>query len=173
MNAAPRPLGRSRRLPAALAVAALALSGSVGLAQTPTAGVASHPAHIHAGTCADLGDIVVPLDDIAGPDAAAGRRGPETAIPIKTSETVVDLPLEEILAGDHAINVHLSADEIGTYIACGDIGGVVHEDEDGQSELEIGLGELNDSGYAGVAWLGTDGDQTEVAVVLIEAMATD
>ena len=50
--------------------------------------------------------------------------------------------------GDYAINVHLSADEIDTYIACGDIGGVVTTDEgEDQPELIIGLGELNDSGY--------------------------
>jgi len=42
------------------------------------------------------------------------------------------------------------------------------EDEDGGNTLIIGLGELNDSGYSGVAWLGESGNQTEVAVQLIQ-----
>ena len=79
------------------------------------------------------------------------------------------MPLQEIIDGGHAINVHLSADEIDTYIACGDIGGVVTTDEgEEEHELIIGLGELNDSGHTGIAWLGAEGDQTRVAVHLVE-----
>ena len=65
------------------------------------------------------------------------------------------MPLHDIMAGGHAINVHLSAEEIDTYIACGDIGGAVPTDEgEEENELIIGLGELNDSGHTGIAWLG-------------------
>jgi plastocyanin len=128
---------------------------------------APHPAHIHAGTCAELGDVVYPLTDVAVAEGESS--GPESALPVKVSETVVDAPLQEIIDGGHAINVHLSADEIGTYIACGDIGGVVNTGEnDSDQELIIGLGELNDSGHSGVAWLGADGDQTHVAIMLLE-----
>src|SRR5215207_2266023 len=56
-----------------------------------------------------------------------------------------------------------------TSIACGDIGGVVTTDEgEGEEELVIGLGELNDSGHTGIAWLGADGDTTRVLVELVE-----
>lgn len=66
-----------------------------------------HPAHIHAGSCADLGDIVYPLTDV---DASGA------------SVTVIETSLADLLAsGPYAINIHLSADEIGTYVACGDI----------------------------------------------------
>jgi plastocyanin len=83
--------------------------------------------------------------------------------------TVVEMPLQEIIDGGHAINVHLSADEIDVYIACGDIGGVITTDEgEGEEELVIGLGELNDSGHTGIAWLGAEGDTTRVLVELIE-----
>ena len=34
--------------------------------------------------------------------------------------------------------------------------------------LIIGLGELNDSGHVGTAWLGSDGDQTQVVINLVE-----
>jgi hypothetical protein len=40
-------------------------------------------------------------------------------------------------------------------------------EEDGDA-LVFGLRELNDSGWAGVAWLGQMGDQTEVSVTLIQ-----
>jgi hypothetical protein len=64
---------------------------------------------------------------------------------------------------------HLSADEIDVYIACGDIGGVVTMDEgEEENELIIGLGELNDSGHTGIAWLAAEGDTTRVRVSLVE-----
>lgn len=66
-----------------------------------------HPAHIHSGTCTELGDVVYPLTDVD----ASGE-----------SVTVIDVPLSELqTTGPYAINIHLSADEIGTYVACGDI----------------------------------------------------
>ena len=129
----------------------------------------SHPAHIHSGTCADLGDVVLPLTDVTPIGDEAERTGATTAIPVQNSLTVVDMPLQEIIDGEYAINVHKSADEIDTYIACGDIGGVVTTDEgETEPELIIGLGELNGSGYSGIAWLGADGDQTRVAIDLAE-----
>ena len=164
-----RSLGRSPRSGAVGAFAALALFGSVGLAQNPVAGGEDgpHPAHIHAGTCDELGDVVFPLEDVAIQEGE--RSGAESALPIKTGYTLVDAPLEEIVAGGHAINVHLSGEEIEEYIACGDIGGVVTtDDEEGTDELTIALSELNGSGHVGVAWLGALGDQTEVSVTLIE-----
>jgi plastocyanin len=132
-----------------------------------------HPAHIHSGTCAELGDVVVPLTDIAHVGGDAETTGATSSIPVKSSITIVDMPLQEIIDGGHAINVHLSADEIDTYIACGDIGGAVTTDEgEEEPELIIGLGELNDSGHTGIAWLGAEGDQTRVAVHLVEPAST-
>jgi plastocyanin len=133
----------------------------------------AHPAHIHSGTCANLGDVVLPLPDVTSIGDESKRTGATTAIPVESSDSVVDMPLQEIIDGGHAINVHLSADKIDTYIACGDIGGVVSTDEgEDQPELIIGLGELNDSGYSGIAWLGADGDKTRVSVRLTEAAST-
>ena len=167
-------LGRSSRVAAVIAFAALTLVAPSSLAQgeaTPVseaqAADGPHPAHIHTGTCDTLGDVVVPLTDVMATDETT-REGPESAHPVTVSETMVDMPLQEIIDGGHAINVHLSAEEIDTYIACGDIGGAVVTDEGGRTELIIGLGELNDSGHQGVAWLGADGEQTEVVVILVE-----
>jgi plastocyanin len=153
---------RSHRFAALAALSALAFLAPALAAQDE----APHPAHIHAGTCAELGDVVFPLTDVASAEGESS--GPDSAHPVKISETEIEAPLQDIIDGGHAINVHLSADEIGTYIACGDIGGVVQDNADGRTSLIIGLGELNDSGHTGVAWLGADGDVTEVAVMLME-----
>jgi len=170
VHPAPIALGRSLRLGIVAAFAILTVSIPAGLAQTPVASPAAgdgpHPAHIHSGSCAELGDVVFPL---TGVEAVAGEAvGSESAHAVKTSTTYLDVSLDDILADEHAINVHLSDKEIGTYIACGDIGGVLVEDEDGGSNLTIALGELNDSGHSGVVWLGAAGEQTEVAITLIE-----
>jgi plastocyanin len=123
---------------------------------------ASHPAHIHSGTCDNLGDIVAPLGDVT--ELTAGESfGVPTAVLVKESETDVELPLGDILAAPHAINVHESAEAIQNYIACGDIGGRVID-----GDLVIGLRELNDSGHHGVAVLEGDDDGTDVTVYLAE-----
>jgi plastocyanin len=157
--------GRISRFASVVALSALAVVAPAIAAQD---GDEAHPAHIHAGTCAELGDVVIPLSDVAMPEGEAA--GPASAIPVELSETDVDMPLQDIIDGGHAINVHLSAAEIGTYIACGDIGGIVTEWDTGEGqELTIGLGELNDSGYFGVAWLGTTDTGTHVTIELVEA----
>jgi hypothetical protein len=157
---------------AVIAFAALPVLVSSGLAQESTpmaqAGDGPHPAHIHSGTCDTLGDVVAPLTDVAVREGE--QMGMGSGHPVKGSHTNVDMTLDEILSSEHAINVHLSAEEIDTYIACGDITGVVFVDEDdGERQLVIGLGELNDSGHVGIAYLSEDEDgTTEVAVNLIE-----
>jgi plastocyanin len=167
MNALRRSFGRSTRIGSVIALSALALLVPGLAAQDDEAEV--HPAHIHTGTCAELGDVVAPLTDIAHVGADAEMTGAASAIPVKGSVTVVDMPLQEIIDGGHAINVHESAEAIDVYIACGDIGGAVTMDEgEEENELIIGLGELNDSGHTGIAWLGAEGDQTRVAVYLVE-----
>ncbi len=174
MNRSHAMFRRSTQMAAVTALAALTLLVPASSAQTPEAEMAgaTHPVHIHAGTCAELGDVVVPLLDLAAPKGE--RSGPESAVPVTLSETMVEIPLQDIIDGGHAINVHLSADEIGTYIACGDIGGVITTDEGGRQEMMIGLAEMNGSGYSGTAWLGPseDGAQTEVSLILLEPAAT-
>ncbi len=123
---------------------------------------APHPAHIHSGTCDNLGDIVAPLSDVT--ELTAGESfGVPTAVLVKESQTDVALPLGAILAAPHAINVHESAEAIQNYIACGDIGGRVID-----GDLVIGLRELSDSGHHGVAVLDGDDDGTAVKVYLAE-----
>jgi hypothetical protein len=145
-----------------------AVSGLTVSAQdsTPAAvAMAAHPVHIHSGNCDELGEVVVPLTDLTAPEGdRVGQRN--RAAQGDTSYTNVPLTLDAILAEDHAINAHLSADQIDVYIACGEVGGVMAPD----GSLTIGLREESDSGYTGIAYLapGADGASTDVTVFLAE-----
>jgi hypothetical protein len=143
----------------------VALSGPAAWAQDATPGAAevspARPAHIHTGTCDEIGEVVAPLTDLTG--ATGGDRVGQArrAIPAESSFTSVPLTLDAILGADHVVNVHLSAEEIDTYIACGEVGGVLSP----EGAVIIGLRELNNSGFTGIAYLapGADGASTDVS----------
>ena len=64
------------------------------------------PAHIHPGTCDELTpQPKFPLENV--------RDG--------VSKTVVPAPLDELFAGNLAVNLHKSNDDLKTYTACVDI----------------------------------------------------
>src|SRR5688500_2644881 len=93
MNTSQRTFGRTLRLGSVAALTALALLRPGLAAQDDEAEV--HPAHIHSGTCAELGDVVAPLTDIAAIGGDLERSGATSAIPVKSSTSVVDMPLQE------------------------------------------------------------------------------
>lgn len=151
-----------------LALVASVVPGAMAQDATPVAtpvaaAVIARPVHIHSGDCVTLGEIVAPLNDLTAP-VGEGAGQAEEASPAESSFTVVPMTLDAILGADHAINVHLSADQIGTYIACGELGGVT----DINGALIVGLREQNASGYTGIAFLspGVDGASTEVSVFI-------
>jgi len=134
-----------------------------------------HPAHIHTGQCPAPGDVVFPLNDLGGDNATNGTpmatepMGSTSAVPVDLSMTTVDSALNDLLDGNHAIVVHESKENIQNYILCGDLGGTVI----GGTDLAIGLSQLNDSGYSGVAWLHDNGDGTTgVTVFATEVSAS-
>ncbi len=154
-----------RTMPAKASIAMVAvLVGAGVLAGAVRAqGDPPHPVHVHSGSCDDLGDIVVPLDDVVAV-AEGTLEGAGSAVPVMLSDTEVDLPLAAILAAPHAINVHESAENIGEYVACGDIGGRVID-----GKLAIGLQEINGSDLSGVAVLeADDDDETDITIYLTE-----
>src|SRR5215217_5458753 len=155
-----------------LAAGLFVIGGIGGSAQdaTPSGGSGHvHPAHIHLGTCDALDpNPTFPLTDVASvPDASSGEADSATAIPVERSMTTVDATVEDLRSGGYAINIHQSAEDIGTYIACGNLSGVI----DDSGTLVVGLGELNDSGYSGVAILTEQGEQTNVSVYLTEELS--
>jgi hypothetical protein len=150
---------------ALLAVVALTIPSASAQDATPVAQVTSpsRPAHIHSGNCVELGDVVVPLNDLAAPVGEEVGQADEAA-QAESSFTTVPMTLDAILGADHAINVHLSTEQIETYIACGEIGGFI----DASGSIVIGLREESSSGYTGIAFLspGADGASTDVSVFI-------
>ena len=64
------------------------------------------PAHIHTGTCDNLGGVKYPLKSVVD----------------GTSETVIpNVTLATFSKGEWAINVHKSTSDLKTYVACGNI----------------------------------------------------
>ena len=160
---------------AALA-ASLGLGGAMGLAAQDATPVNGHPAHIHAGTCAELDPVPVadlynllPLgverDDDGEVSEQPEVRGTLTVGALTYSETDdIEFEWDAMLGSPHAIVVHESEDHMDTYIACGDIGGVVFDDGD---DMVIGLKPVGDSGFSGIAFLSSDDDgEVDVDVYL-------
>lgn len=157
-----RPLA----LGATLAVAGAALAGGAVSAQEMME-MTPHPAHIHAGTCPAPGEVVAPLTDVGAP-MDGEMMGQATYLPVETSTTSVPLGLADVFAGDHAIVVHASADDMATSVLCGDIGGAAM----GGTTLAIGLAPVADPAYHGVATLTDGGDgSTTVTIYLTHAAA--
>lgn len=72
---------------------------------------ATHPWHIHAGTCGSDGGIV-------GPETAYK---PLTVDAQGNAEVTITLPFSTPTQGDYFVNVHKSPTELGTIIACGSL----------------------------------------------------
>ena len=83
------------------------LGGKTGVeVHVNTAGNLDMPAHIHPGTCDNL--------------------TPQPKFPLENvkdgvSKTVVPVPIDELFAGNLAVNIHKSNDDLKTYTACVDI----------------------------------------------------
>jgi hypothetical protein len=83
------------------------------LQNTPAGG--QHPAHIHFNTAAEGGGIAITLGTVNGDTGTS-------SINFKTLDDGSAITYEELLDFDGYINVHLSAEELGTIVAQGDIG---------------------------------------------------
>ncbi len=92
----------------------------VTLAVTGTAEGGDHPAHIHYNSAAEGGAIAISLANVAG---ATGMS--KTSVMMTNNN--VPISYEDLIAFDGYINVHLSAEELGTIVAQGDIGANVAE----------------------------------------------
>jgi plastocyanin len=161
---------RGRLIVTAVIAGGMFLAGGLASAAqdaTPAATGDDHPAHIHVGACDNLDPnptyMLTDVKPIAGSSASSG---PAAAIPVEESVTTVDAPLDTLATGGYAINIHHSAADIGTYIACGNLTGTV-----ANGMLIVGLGELNDSGHSGIAVLTEKGNQTDVTVYLAQGLS--
>lgn len=64
------------------------------------------PAHVHEGTCADLKGPVYMLTNLVDGKSTTMLKG---------------VTVDKLLGGTYAINVHASADDLGKYVACGNL----------------------------------------------------
>ena len=85
----------------------------INLENTPDGG--QHPAHIHFNTAAEGGGIAITLGTV---DGSTGM----STINFNQLNDGTAITYEDLLDYDGYINVHLSADELGTIVAQGDIG---------------------------------------------------
>lgn len=158
----------------------LGLAVATALAITGGLGASAHEAHgkpalLQTGTCDALGGAAFTLigvgaeEDADGlPIAPATTVGPESAAVLSTSTSTVDVTVEQIVDGGHAIVVYASDEEMDNPIACGAVGGIQLGDD-----LVVGLDPVGDDGMSGVALLRTSGTQATVTIVLSESAVGD
>lgn len=83
------------------------------LENTPDGGM--HPAHIHFNTAVEGGDIALTLTAV---DGGTG----ESSTPVTALDDGTAITYAELLEYNGYINIHLSAEELGTLVGQGDIG---------------------------------------------------
>ncbi|MGI9532514.1 hypothetical protein [Lutimonas sp.] len=107
------------------------------LENTPEGGV--HPAHIHDGNALEGGGIAVSLTPVDGTTGISSTH-------IASLDDGTALSYDDIMVYNGYINVHLSAEELATIVAQGDIGG----NELNGSETMYMLGEKDAPGISGM-----------------------
>jgi hypothetical protein len=140
----------------------LLASGPIGLAQQASP---PRPSHIHEGDCDEPGGVIqglTPLTVPSGPTA-----GNSDAVLAEAAFSSIPLSVDDMLASDHSLKVHLSAEQIDVYLVCGDIGGAL----DADGALIVGLKEQDGSGYTGIAYLVPNASgQTSVSVMIAKVL---
>lgn len=68
---------------------------------------AAQPTHVHVGTCGKI--KAAPEYPLVNTEDGKG------------TTVLKGVTIEQLLKGDYAINVHKSADDLGTYVSCGNI----------------------------------------------------
>jgi hypothetical protein len=133
------------RLRTGLSAASLVVVATAyGISASAQDSVIQHPADIRAGSCASFGEVVAPLAPLVVPDGeTVGQAG---ASAVEQSVTEVPLLLADLLSENSAIAVHASPDQVGTPIACGEIGGALAAD----GSLSVGLQAMNGAKLSGV-----------------------
>jgi plastocyanin len=115
----------------------------------------SRLAHIHAGTCDELGIVVYSLSNIRTYRIEEGDSG-VGAVEVITGTAKV--PLDGLFGEPFSIHVHESAQNKQRYLVCADVGGqpaAPWTDADG---LVLEAKEQNNSGYSGFATLQPSAD---------------
>lgn len=114
----------------------------IALENTPEGG--SHPAHIHFNTAAEDGGIAVTFNNM---DGTTGMSKTNVTNYKDADMNEIAISYDELLEFDGYVNVHLSADDLGTLVAQGDIG---QNDLTGEIKVYM-LNEVDVPGVSGTA----------------------
>ncbi len=125
----------------------------------------SRLAHIHAGTCDELGIVVYSFPDIRTYEIAEGDDGGVGAIELITGTTQTEL--DNLFGEPFSIHIHESAQNKQRYLACSDIGGQPESPWSASEGLTLQATEQQDSGFSGFTTLRpAPNGGTQVTVVL-------
>jgi plastocyanin len=130
----------------------------------------SRLAHIHAGTCEELGIVVYSFPDIRTYRLDEGEEAGVGAIELITGTT--QTPLGELFGEPFSVHVHESAQNKQSYIACSDIGGRPGDPWSEAEGLTLRAVEQNGSGYSGFTTLRPTADGgTQVSMAIAASSA--
>jgi plastocyanin len=130
----------------------------------------SRLAHIHAGTCDELGIVVYSFPDLTTYRLDEGEEAGVGAIELITGTT--QTPLSGLFGEPFSVHVHESAQNKQTYIACSDIGSRPGEPWTESEGLTLRAVEQRGSGYSGFTTLRPTADGgTQVSMTIAASSA--
>jgi plastocyanin len=130
----------------------------------------SRLAHIHAGTCDELGIVVYSFPDLKTYRLNEGEEAGVGAIEMITGTT--QTPLSALFGEPFSVHVHESAQNKQTYIACSDIGTRPAEPWTEAEGLTLRAVEQRGSGYSGFTTLRPTADGgTQVSMTVAASSA--
>jgi plastocyanin len=145
--------------------AATVPSTAAGPVQNLTPIEQSRLAHIHAGTCDELGIVVYSFPDIRTYQIAEGEEGGVGAVELITGTT--QTALGDLFGEPFSIHIHESAQNKQRYLACSNIGGQPDTPWSEGDGLTLQATEQQDSGFSGFTTLRPTAEgETQVTVVL-------
>lgn len=122
-------------------------------------------AHIHAGTCDELGIVVYSFPDIRTYQIAEGEDGGLGAVELITGTT--QTALGDLFGEPFSIHIHESAQNKQRYLACSNIGGMPEAPWSESDGLTLQATEQQDSGFSGFTTLRpAPNGGTQITVVL-------
>jgi hypothetical protein len=132
-----------------VAVRSLGSDQPAALAQTSEAiPPVPRPLHLYSGRCGELGAIEWPLNVLVSPNGEDRGSGARDRTEYSFTANI-PVSIDAMLAGNFAINVHHSSDNMELSLSCGNIGGVT----DSLGSLVIGLRRQGGTDITGIAVL--------------------
>ncbi len=153
--------------PVLLLIASMALSGRFAAPGVRAQAVTSLPIAIYQGTCtSDSIQHVVDLEPIVPAAAVSGAlfAGSDEAIDVASSTTTLDASLTDLMDNAPlAVIVSSGAGSDATELACGVIGGFVHD-----NQVSFGIDDQHGSGISGIGSIADLGSTISITVILGE-----